>query len=108
MTYSAQHLAQFNIARLRYPLDDPRLADFVGNLDRINALAERMPGFVWRLMDASGNATNIKVSDDPRVISNMAVWVSVEALEKYVWQTVRLGRACPRPNCGKRRAALRG
>ena len=31
--------------------DDPRMADFYNNLARVNALAERMPGFVWRLKD---------------------------------------------------------
>jgi hypothetical protein len=44
-----QHLAQINIARLRHPEGDPRVADFFANLDRVNAAAERMPGFVWRL-----------------------------------------------------------
>ena len=29
-----RHLAQFNIARIRYPLDDPRMAEFVDNVDR--------------------------------------------------------------------------
>jgi hypothetical protein len=83
-----RHLAQFNIARLKYPLDDPRLADFVANLDRVNALAERSQGFVWRLKDDSGNSTGIKVYDDPRVLINMSVWESIETLERYVWQTV--------------------
>lgn len=46
-----------NVARLRAPLDSPQLADFVGPLDRINAVADRSPGFVWRLQDDSGNAT---------------------------------------------------
>src|SRR5262245_31722828 len=60
------HLAQFNIGRIRYPLDDPRMADFVNNLDRVNASAERTRGFVWRLQDDSGNATAIHAFDDPR------------------------------------------
>ena len=50
------HLAQLNIGRIRYSLDDPRMADFVNNLDRVNAIAEHTPGFVWRLQDDSGNA----------------------------------------------------
>jgi hypothetical protein len=51
------HLAVFNIARLRAPMDDPLIDDFRNNLDPINALAESSPGFVWRLQDESGNAT---------------------------------------------------
>src|SRR6202030_3511838 len=65
-----QHLAQLNIGRLRYDLDDPRLADFIDNLARVNAIAERSEGFVWRLKDETGNATNIRAFDDPRMAVN--------------------------------------
>jgi hypothetical protein len=82
------HLAQLNIGRIRYPLDDPYMADFVNNLDRVNAIAEHTPGFIWRLQDDSGNATAIHAFDDPRMLLNMSVWESVEALERFVWQTV--------------------
>lgn len=83
------HLAQLNIGKSKYALDDPRIADFMDNLDRINQLAERMPGFVWRLQDDLGNATAIKThSFGADVIVNLSVWKSVETLEKFVWQTV--------------------
>ncbi len=82
------HLAELNIAKLRYPKGDARAAPFFDALDRVNALAERMPGFVWRLKDAGGNATDIPFSDDPTVIANLSVWETPEALEKYVFQTV--------------------
>ena len=82
------HLAELNIARLKYDLDDPRVADFVNNLDRVNAVAERSEGFVWRLKDEDGNATSIQAFDDPRVIVNLSVWQTPETLEKFVWQTV--------------------
>jgi hypothetical protein len=83
-----QHLAQLNIGRVRYPLDDQRMAGFVDNLDRVNGIADRSDGFVWRLKDDSGNATSILAFDDPRVILNISVWESVAALERFVWQTV--------------------
>jgi Domain of unknown function (DUF3291) len=82
---ASHHLAQINIGRLVAPIDDPRIADFVAQLDPINALAERSPGFVWRLQSASGNATDIPYSDDPFVIVNMSVWESVEALKNFVY-----------------------
>lgn len=41
------HLAQLNIGRLIAPTDDPRVAEFMGALDRVNGLGKRMPGFVW-------------------------------------------------------------
>ena len=88
MTTPAQHLAQLNIGRIRYEVDDPRMADFMGNLDRVNAIAERSPGFVWRYEDDSGNATSTRPFADPRMLVNMSVWENVEALEKFAWQTV--------------------
>jgi hypothetical protein len=83
-----RHLAQLNIGKFRAGRDDPGMAGFFDNLDRINAAAERMPGFVWRLKDESGNATNIPWVGDASMAVNLSVWESVEALEKFVWQTV--------------------
>ena len=82
------HIAQLNIGRFRYPTDDPRMAGFMTNLDRINALAERSEGFVWRLKDESNNATAIRPESDPTMAVNLSVWESVEALERFVWATV--------------------
>jgi hypothetical protein len=83
------HLAQLNIGRFRYPTDDPRMADFMNNLDLVNGLAERAKGFVWRLKDESNNATNFRpFNDDPNMAVNLTVWESVEDLERFVWQTV--------------------
>jgi Domain of unknown function (DUF3291) len=83
-----RHLAQFNIARIRYPLDDPRMAEFVDNVTRVNALAEQIEGFVWRLQDESGHAMNMTVYGDPTILPNLTLWESVEALERFVWQTL--------------------
>jgi hypothetical protein len=81
------HLAQINIARLIAPLDDPRIAEFVAQLEPINALADGAPGFVWRLKSETGNATEIAYNDDPFIIVNMSVWESVEALRAYVYRS---------------------
>jgi len=82
-----RQLAQLNIGRLRGNSTDPAMAGFFDNLDRINAAAERMPGFVWRLKDDSGNATNIPWVGDASMAVNLSVWENVETLEKFVWQT---------------------
>jgi Domain of unknown function (DUF3291) len=82
------HLAQLNIGRIRYELDDPRMADFTNNLALVNGIAERSTGFIWRYVDESGNATDTRPYTDPRIIINFSVWESVEALERFVWQTV--------------------
>jgi Domain of unknown function (DUF3291) len=84
---NAPHIAQLNIGRPLHALDDPRMAGFMANLDRVNAIAERSPGFVWRLKDESNNATALKPFDDPNLLVNMSVWESVEALERFVWAT---------------------
>ena len=81
------HLAQINIGRLVAPIDDPRIADFVAQLAPINALADSAPGFVWRLQSDSGNATDIPFSDDPRVIVNMSVWKSIDALRNFTYDS---------------------
>lgn len=82
------HLAEINIARLKYPLEDPRVAEFADNLDRVNAVADRTEGFVWRLKDETGDATAIRAFDDPLIIVNMSVWRDAESLEHFVWNTV--------------------
>jgi hypothetical protein len=78
-------LAQINIGRIVAPLDDPRLADFLAQLDEVNALAERTPGFVWRLQSDSGNATDIPYSDDRFELLNMSVWQSIESLKQFTY-----------------------
>jgi hypothetical protein len=82
------HLAELNIGKFRYPTSDPRMAEFMNNLDRINALAERSPGFVWRLKGDNNNATDFRVGDDMAV--NLSVWRDAKSLENYVFNTVHV------------------
>ena len=84
MTYQ---LAQVNIAQLLEPLESPRLKDFVDNLDRINALAEAAPGFVWRLKGDGNDATSLRMYDNDQLIINLSVWESAQALKNYVYQS---------------------
>ena len=66
------HIAQLNVGRADAPLEDAVVADFMNWLDEINALAERSPGFVWRLQGPNGNSTSLKVGDDPLFIVEVA------------------------------------
>ena len=84
---SAHHLAQINVSRLLAPLDSPQLADFVANLEPINALAEASSGFVWRLKSDGGNATDIQVFDDTMIIVNMSVWSDLDALKNFAFNS---------------------
>ncbi|WP_298862695.1 DUF3291 domain-containing protein [uncultured Sulfitobacter sp.] len=82
------NLAQLNVGYARHPTDDARMAEFMDNLERINVLAERSPGFVWRMQSDSGNATDISVPGDTDMIANMSVWTDVSSLGHYVFNTV--------------------
>ena len=83
MTY---HLAQLNVARFRVPADHPVNADFVSNLDRVNAIAESQPGFVWRLIGEGNDALDLKAFDDPNVAVNMSVWTDLESLAAFAYR----------------------
>jgi len=79
------HIAQVNIALPRQPLDTPLLAEFVAALAPVNALADTSPGFVWRLQTEDGDATAIRAFDDDRLVVNMSLWESLEALRAFVY-----------------------
>src|ERR1035441_7829139 len=80
-------LAQVNIGRINAGLADPVMAGFVTRLDEINALADNSPGFVWRLQTSEGNATYFRPYDDDRILLNMSVWETMDALKQYVYHT---------------------
>jgi hypothetical protein len=84
---SAYELAQLNIGLIRGPIDSPVMADFAAGLARINALAERSPGFVWRLQTADGDATAIRPFENENLLVNMSVWRDVDALRRYVYHS---------------------
>src|SRR5215831_16294675 len=86
---SNYQLAQLNIALMKEPLDSPRMADFVANLDRINALAESSPGFVWRLQTEEGNATALRPLGEATLV-NVSVWRDVESLNRYVYRSAHV------------------
>jgi hypothetical protein len=85
---SSYELAQLNIGVIRGPIDSPVMAEFVANLDRINALAEHTPGFVWRLQTEEGNATAIRpFPEDENIAVNLSVWKDLDSLRRFVFQS---------------------
>jgi hypothetical protein len=90
MTQQQWQLAQVNIAEMKGPIDGTIMADFVAQLDRINALAESSPGFVWRLKSDDGNATSIRAYDDERILFNLSVWQDVQTLQDYVYKSMHV------------------
>jgi len=81
------HIAQVNIALPLAPVDTPLLAEFVAALDPINAIADRSPGFVWRLATEDGNATAIRPFEDERLLVNMSVWETLDDLAAFVYRS---------------------
>jgi hypothetical protein len=82
----SHQLAQLNIAVMKEPLESLTMADFVANLDRINALAERAPGFVWRFQTDEGDATAARPLGDDTLI-NLSVWQDLASLNDYVYRS---------------------
>lgn len=80
-------LAQLNIGLIRGSMDSPVMAEFAANLDRINALAESSPGFVWRLQTPEGNATAIRPFENENMLINISVWQDAESLRKFVYRS---------------------
>jgi hypothetical protein len=79
---SAHNLAQLNVAAMKESTDSPAMADFMASLDRINALAESAPGFVWRLVgDPPENPFG------PTMLVNLSVWRDVGSLSDFVYRS---------------------
>ncbi|MCZ6618927.1 MAG: DUF3291 domain-containing protein [Gammaproteobacteria bacterium] len=78
------NLAQLNIAKMKFSLEDPRVADFVNALDRVNASAEASTGFVWRLQTEEGDVTAVQIHDGDLLLVNMSVWESIDHLKAFV------------------------
>ncbi len=86
MASGGYHIAQVNVSLPLEPLESDRLAPFVAALDPVNAVADTAPGFVWRLQTEDGNATAVRVLGDDRLIVNLTVWASVEALGDFAFR----------------------
>ena len=82
------HLAQLNFARAIADLDDPVMAGFVTALAAVNGIAEKSPGFVWRLKDRAEEEAAMRILGDPRETFTLSVWRSAADLEFFVWNTV--------------------
>ncbi|WP_103939454.1 DUF3291 domain-containing protein [Thermomonospora echinospora] len=82
------HLAQFNFARLRAPLDAPEMAGFLALRDPLNALAEGTPGYVWRPVSPVEGADEWPYGPD--VLINYSVWESRETLWEYAYRSGHL------------------
>ena len=85
-------IAEFNFGTLKYPWDDPRIADFQNNLDRVNSIAQRSEGFIWMLpeadMEAAQNDPKGPLADRPNTASTLSVWKDEASLYDFVHATL--------------------
>jgi hypothetical protein len=90
MNGSRFFIAEFNIGRLKAPLDSSTMREFVDFLDPVNRFAERSPGFVWRLATADGGPSSYLPSayEDPMMAANLTVWEDLESLHAFTYHTV--------------------
>jgi Domain of unknown function (DUF3291) len=86
-----QPVAHFNIARLSAPPGDPRVAEFVDNTGRVNAVAMRSPGYLWHLAEQADLVTRPGYAGqggDPCLAYSLSVWTHAAALADFVRQTI--------------------
>lgn len=78
------YLAQANLAVLRWPIDDPKMAGFVEQIEPVNGLAEQSEGFVWRYRDSYVAREVGPPWNDPLLFFNMSVWQDLASLLAFV------------------------
>jgi Domain of unknown function (DUF3291) len=93
-TAMSHHLAQVNIARMRSNPSDPSMSQLVSRIDEMNQLAERSPGFVWRLHGSLVTPEALRAFENyftpfepEHLFYNLSVWETAEDLKNYVYRT---------------------
>lgn len=84
------YLAQINVGRLRAPLDDPCMAEYVALRPVIDALARTSPGFIWRRTGPGSTAKETDLYDDPLIIANVSVWAGLQEYAQFVYRSEHL------------------
>ena len=86
-----QHIAHVNVATLRYSRGDARVQPFFDAVPAIYALAERSPGFVWRLTDDAEEAKAAELFGEPNLAIALSVWETLESLRDFVYRSAHGG-----------------
>jgi Domain of unknown function (DUF3291) len=88
---AGSRIAHFNAARLLHAPSDPRVAGFVDNISKVNSVAERSKGYVWRLAEETSLVAQEGYGGedgDPKVVFSLSVWESLDDFELFVHKTV--------------------
>ncbi|MEP3630612.1 MAG: DUF3291 domain-containing protein [Hyphomicrobiales bacterium] len=83
------HIAELNLSEWKIDANSDAARGFLDNVDKVNAVADRAKGFVWRLLDEQRDEFGRNpVCDTDNVLMTLSVWESAEDLEDFVWNTV--------------------
>ena len=80
MNSSVYHLVHANLAFMRASLDDPIMAGFVAQIDKIDAIAHASPGFV-----AQPTPADEGVVFSGTALLNHSIWESVQSLFEFTY-----------------------
>src|SRR5436190_20852135 len=91
----AAGITHMNVAKLRHPPGVPRVSGFVDNVPKVNSIAERSPGYLWRHVDegaAVGDGIRFQaLNADPCLAISLSLWRSFADLQQFVYKTVHGG-----------------
>ena len=79
------HLATANVAAMLTGYEDPSMADFIAQLESVNASADSAPGFVWRFIEDDEGAEVARGVGNGRSLCNMSVWKAVVSRGAWVY-----------------------
>ncbi len=81
-------IAQMNWGRMRYPITDPRMAEFAGSLQSVYRQAEDHSGFIWRIPDDEAEIQIGKLGRDQLISATVSVWKDVASLRDYTFTSL--------------------
>ena len=76
-------LCQFNIMVMAHLKHSPQMAAYFAKAETVHALAESMPGFLWRQTNESDPVIQDRLGPDHLV--NLSAWQSIDALYAFVF-----------------------
>ncbi len=80
------NIAEMNVAAGRWPMNDPRMAEFTAAINGINADADVAPGFVWRMPEYLLETDAIEIQGAANLLVNMSLWRDVDSLQAFTYK----------------------
>ncbi len=81
--YTRWMLCQFNIMIMAHPKDSPQMASYFAAAPEVYAMADTMPGLIWRQTDETDPVIHERLG--PNSLVNMTGWESIDALYAFVF-----------------------